>query len=381
MKKMETTLFPSRRDVAKFVGIVGLGVLFFSWGEKRIEFDEARWRHQVSEIPPQQLYAHHHEEKYYFHPWFPAVEGSKVFPRWMLPRSQRVYSAAEQAFLPAVVPDALQRIAAMGGKDFILWIGHNTFLIRSGGVFWITDPVFSQRVLLSRRKRPPALTAKEINTLTDDLRVVITHNHYDHLDEASLKELISASEIYLPLGLGGLAGKCSKARIHEMDWWQEREAGLGMKVLCLPAQHWSRRAGQKTDTTLWASFLLQTAGATFYFGGDSGYFPGYREFGRFYGTIDFALLPLADSDPRWFMHPYTLDVEETLLAFEELGARYYIPTQWGTFQLGDEPPGYAALELKRKILERRLDPERFKIMAIGQILDLQEERGKDRTAK
>jgi L-ascorbate metabolism protein UlaG (beta-lactamase superfamily) len=133
-------------------------------------------------------------------------------------------------------------------------------------------------------------------------------------------------------------------------------------------QHWSRRIGQEINTTLWASFLLITPTVRVYFGGDTGYFIGYQEFGRKYPGIDYALLPTTAYHPRWFMHYAHMDVDEALEAFRELGARVMIPQQWGTFHLGDEPVGYPAVELERKIAERRLDPARYRIMNLGEIL-------------
>ena len=105
-----------------------------------------------------------------------------------------------------------------------------------------------------------------------------------------------------------------------------------------------------------------------FFAGDSGYFIGYREIGRRYPGIDYVLMPTTAYRPRWFMHYAHMDIDEAIDAFDDLQARYFIPTQWGAFHLGDEPPSYPALELKRKIAERKRDPSRFIIMDIGQIV-------------
>jgi L-ascorbate metabolism protein UlaG (beta-lactamase superfamily) len=155
-----------------------------------------------------------------------------------------------------------------------------------------------------------------------------------------------------------------------MDWWQSIDAGNGVTLDCLPAQHWSRRIGQPVNSTLWASFLLRTPGPSVYYGADSGYFVGYREFGRRFAGIDYALLSTTAYHPRWFMHYAHVNIEEALEAFKEIGARYFIPTQWGTFRLGDEPAGYPALELKAAIAHQGLDANRFLILDIGQIQPL-----------
>jgi L-ascorbate metabolism protein UlaG (beta-lactamase superfamily) len=125
--------------------------------------------------------------------------------------------------------------------------------------------------------------------------------------------------------------------------------------------------GQDFNETLWASYMLITPGVKIYLGGDSGYFIGYREIGRRFPGIDYALLPTTAYHPRWFMYYSHMNIDEAIAAFADLEARYMIPHQWGTFQLGDEPPGYPCLDLKRQIAEKRLDASRFIIMDIGEI--------------
>jgi len=260
----------------------------------------------------------------------------------------------------------------MGDGDFILWVGHNTFVMRINGDWWITDPIFSDRALLPKRVTPPGISLEDLNGLAPEIRVVLSHNHYDHLDEASVRKLAKGTHIYAPLGLKSYFEKLGRKKVTELDWWQETDCGNGARLVCLPAQHWSKRVSQPFNTTLWASFLLITPKLTVYLGGDSGYFVGYREFGKKFPGIDYALIPTTAYHPRWFMHYAHIDVNEALMAFRELGARFFIPTQWGTFRLGEEPPGYPAVDLKRKIAACGLDPGRFIIMDIGGIARLEQ---------
>ena len=232
-------------------------------------------------------------------------------------------------------------------SDFIAWIGHASFLIRINGEYWITDPIFSERALLPKRKTPPGLSLSEFAALPGKKNVLISHSHYDHLDSESIRRLPADTRVYVPLGLKALMNDLGKEDVVEMDWWQAVSCGDHCQVVCLPAQHWSRRITQNTDTTLWASFLLVTPGRKIYYGGDSGYFIGYREIGRRYPGIDYALLPVTAYEPRWFMHYAHMDAREALDAFRDLGARYFIPTQWGTFRLGDEPIGQAPSALSK----------------------------------
>jgi L-ascorbate metabolism protein UlaG (beta-lactamase superfamily) len=207
----------------------------------------------------------------------------------------------------------------------------------------------------------------ELKKLSRPLYVLISHNHYDHLDKASLKALPNYARIFVPPGLKNMVQSYSKGRVQELDWWSSIDLDAGIKLWSLPAQHWSRRIGQDVNTSLWSSYLLQTPAGAIYYGGDSGYFVGYREFGRRFPDIDYALIPLTAYHPRWFMHYAHMNASETIQAFEDLGARYYIPTQWGTFRLGDNPPGFPILDLKRMIQQKKLDPTPFRIMDIGQI--------------
>jgi L-ascorbate metabolism protein UlaG (beta-lactamase superfamily) len=125
------------------------------------------------------------------------------------------------------------------------------------------------------------------------------------------------------------------------------------------------------NSTLWASFMITAPTTTLYYGGDSGYFIGYREIGRMFPGIDYALMPVTAYRPRWFMHYAHMDARESLDAFHDLGARFFVPTQWGAFHLGEEPPGYAALDLQREIRSQQLDPSKFLILDIGEFVEIQ----------
>lgn len=333
-------------------------------------FDEAAWRKKVESGDPALLYAPHFKDGRYFNPWMVQEErGFFEFVKWKL-GNKASYTEEEESILPKVIGNAAERIAAMPQGDFIMWVGHATFLFRIDGEYWLTDPMFSERALLPKRVTPPALTLGELGRIAGRLNVIVSHNHHDHLDAATIKGLPDSARIFVPMGLKEYVRGLKAVPVEEMDWWQERDLGKGVKLVCLPAQHWSRRLGQGYNESLWASFLIITPRLSIYFGGDSGYFIGYRETGRRYPAIDYALLPTTAYHPRWFMHYAHTDIGETLDAFDDLKARFMVPTQWGTFHLGDDPPGYPILDLKRRIAERNLDPARFLIMDLGEIRPL-----------
>jgi N-acyl-phosphatidylethanolamine-hydrolysing phospholipase D len=332
-------------------------------------FSEEKWGQKVEETRVSDLYAPHEKDGRFFTPWmemgdksFLDVLGWKLF-------SPTDYTELEHTFLPRVIPGTADRLARTRG-DFILWIGHNTFLIRIGNTYWLTDPIFSKRALLPARLTPPALTLAEFNDQIKDVNILISHNHYDHLDRSSMEGLPAKAMVFVPRGLKDYVMGMNKTNVTQMDWWETLEIEGGTRLICLPAQHWSLRMDQGRNRSLWVAYLLITPTVTLYFGGDSGYFKGFREIGRKFPKIDYAFMATTAYHPRWFMQYQHMNVAEAVQGFEELGAQIFIPTQWGTFHLGSEPAGYPGLDLNRHIQQNKLDPARFSIMDIGQILPI-----------
>ena len=336
-------------------------------------FDEAAWHRQVNNTKVADLYAAHSREGRFFNPWMP-MEEKNLFSliRWKLAEKQD-YTPEEREYLPAVIPQTAANIQSHPHRNFIMWLGHGSYLIRLGQEYWLLDPILSERALIVKRRTPPAISIASLPEIADRFHVIISHNHYDHLDADTIAGLPAGSTIITPLGFKDcIADMAPRLKHVEMDWWGRYTSDNGTGITCLPAQHWSRRATAGTNRSLWASFMIEKEGLVIYFGGDSGYFIGYREFGRKFPAIDYALISTTAYHPRWFMYYQHLNIDEALTAFAELGARYFIPTQWGTFHLGDEPPGYPALDLKRTIAARELNPDRFLLMDVGEIIDLKE---------
>jgi len=332
-------------------------------------FNEEKWKQQVEATQTANLYNSHQADGQFFNPWMKDERRSfTALMRWRL-SSRQPYTEEEEAYMPRVLDNAREKVLNSNNKDFLMWIGHGSYLIKTGKIIWLLDPIFSKRALLPARFTPPALTAKDINELFPQVNVIISHNHYDHLDADSIEDLSENAHFYVPLGLAEtLRGWQPKAKITEMDWWDQIKLTDGIELHCLPAQHWSLRAFDSANSSLWASYMIISPNKTIYFGGDSGYFVGYREFGKKYPNIDYALMPTTAYHPRWFMHYAHMNVDEAIQAYIELGADYFIPTQWGTFRLGDNPPGHPALDLKRIIKQNQLDPQRFLLLDIGEMV-------------
>ena len=351
-------------SILNLIALLLLSACFF----KPLPFDETRWLETIEDTDPKDVYTSNINEGEFFNPWLPDKNRSFLsFLRWRLSRTPEYAEEAEKNN-PVIIPDLIERINELDpAEDFIVWIGHATFLFRLNEEYWLTDPMFSERAFWPKRVTPPAIRATALASLDGTLNIVISHNHYDHLDRASLLALPAEVNVFVPLGLAEYVSSLVKGSVVEMDWWEERDLGNGTKLTCLPAQHWSMRLFQGYNKTLWASFMVSSQEKSIYFGGDSGYFKGYGEIGRKFESIDYALLPITAYDPRWFMHYPHMNTKEAIRAYLDLGAKYFIPTQWGTFRLADNPPGLPPLDLQRDIEEMNLEPESFLILDIGEI--------------
>ncbi|HWR71794.1 MAG TPA: MBL fold metallo-hydrolase, partial [Nitrospirota bacterium] len=221
----------------KILLAAALAFMVLSCASVNEPFEESEWRTRVLKADPAMLRAPHFRDGKYFNPWLPMEE--RAFGSYLMMRlfaNKADYTEEEEKFLPEFLPDTAKRLREREG-DFILWIGHATFLIRLGGEYWVTDPVFSNRALLPARKTPPAISAKDLAGLDGPLNVVISHNHYDHFDEDSIEAMPPGTRFYVPLGLGELVRKYGGKNVVEMDWWDEAVTPAGTRLTCLPAQH------------------------------------------------------------------------------------------------------------------------------------------------
>ena len=163
-------------------------------------FDEVAWRQSVEQTPVKKLYAKHIQEDRYFNPWHNSVEKLEDLLNWLFAGSGE-YTDREREFLPEVRKNPLPKIQANQDRDYIVWIGHNSFLIKTGKAVWLTDPMFSERAMIQKRRMPPAVTATDITAAFTAINVVISHNHYDHMDEESIKSLSVDYLYFVPKGL------------------------------------------------------------------------------------------------------------------------------------------------------------------------------------
>lgn len=238
----------------------------------------------------------------------------------------------------AVEPDiALMDSVDTAGGFSITWVGHSTFLVQMGGMRFLTDPTWSRTasplVVGPRRFVPPGLDIDRIGRIDF---VIISHNHYDHMDIDTLRKLSDAGTTFLvPLANGETLERHDIAPIAEMDWWQSQTIG-DAEVHCIPARHWSRRGISDMDRALWSGWVVRAGGRSFYFAGDTGAFPGFAEVRERFGPMDLAAVPIGAYEPRAMMEPAHLNPEEAVDALVALDAARGVAMHFGTFDLSDE---------------------------------------------
>jgi L-ascorbate metabolism protein UlaG (beta-lactamase superfamily) len=267
----------------------------------------------------------------------------------------------ERAKWPRWIDDrARADIANMPGPEeaTVTLVNHATLLVQFQKFSVLTDPVFSQRVspfsrLGPRRVRAPGLSIEELPRV--DI-VVISHNHYDHLDLSSLRALVSRFPnllVVVPLGNARYLKSLAQVPIVELDWWQsvpsEWLAKFGASdaaITLVPAQHWSRRTLRDTNRALWGGYALRSGHVNVYFAGDTGYGPHFKKIQERVGPIDLSLLPIGAYKPRWFMQEHHMDPEDAVRAHHDLDSHQSIAMLFGTFLLTVEGIDEPASDLK-----------------------------------
>ncbi|HEX6135823.1 MAG TPA: MBL fold metallo-hydrolase [Longimicrobiales bacterium] len=285
----------------------------------------------------------------FVHPWpirDGASRGLRDLLRWRRERMRNGVEADPPADAFTIATPDVARPRAAPDELRITWIGHATFLIQLAGINLLTDPVWSLRASPvfwagPRRLVPPPLP---FDALPDIDAVVLSHDHYDHLDSATVRHLHrrfgSGLHWITPLGYRAWLGRRGVRNVTELDWWAHARVDTAagpLHVRAAPAQHWSRRTPFNERTRLWASFVLGAGHRRVFFCGDSGWFDGFDSIARL-GPFDAALLPIGAYEPRWFMKPAHMNPEEAVRAFTALGATgLFVGMHWGTFRLTDEP--------------------------------------------
>lgn len=253
----------------------------------------------------------------------------------------------------------------------LTWIGHSTFLLQYQRVNILTDPHLTERASPMsfgepERWAPPGLDFDELPHI--DV-VIISHNHYDHLDLETVKRLANqpgGAPLYMvPLGLETWFANIGIHNVVERDWWESHKEGE-FEYHAVPVQHFSARGLLDRNKTLWAGWVLEAPGFRFFFMGDSGYSKDFADIGERFGSFDLAALAIGAYDPRWFMRIAHVDPEESVQVFQDLNARYGVGMHWGTFKLTDEPMDEPPKRLAAARKVAGIADERFFVMQHGE---------------
>jgi N-acyl-phosphatidylethanolamine-hydrolysing phospholipase D len=331
-----------------------------------------------------------------------ATKGGAAFFRWQVERLRGGFPKPPETLTPQVRADLefikanaiktgfsdkranLRVDASFAPPDMmqpaITWVGHATMLVQASGVNVLTDPMFSQRaspVQFSgpKRAQPPGIALADLPRI--DV-VLISHNHYDHLDLDSVKALAQqaggAPVFIVPLGIKVWFSKLGITTVKELDWW-DSVVEKGVEFNLTPVQHWSARSLGDRTQTLWGGWAVFGTYFHWYYSGDTGYSKDFfdtqqrfasRQTAVLGGGFDIALIAVGAYEPRWFMEDQHLNPAEAVQVHKDLKAKRSVGVHWGTFELTDESLDQPPKELAAARKEQGVDEDDFFLLSIGQ---------------
>jgi L-ascorbate metabolism protein UlaG (beta-lactamase superfamily) len=352
---------PSRRRLLKVLGAAGaLGA--GGWALLGGARGNAYYQGPVSD---------HFDGERFFNPGQPGPRGRLDLLRWqLLDRGAAWPSAHPSPFAPDLPP---QRVAGDGVR--ITHIGHASFLMQTQGRNLLLDPVWAERAspfefLGPRRVNAPGIAFDDLPPID---AVLVTHNHYDHMDVEAIGQLWQRfrPRIVTPLGNDAILTRAVPGLIvaDTVDWDAVVDLGGGLTVHVEPTVHWSARGANDRGHALWASFVLQAGARKVYCVGDSGFGDGatFRRVRQRHPELALALLPIGAYEPRWFMRTVHMNPDEATQALELCGAAAALGHHWGTFRLTNEPVEQPAIDLGVALAARGVAPERFAALRPGEV--------------
>jgi L-ascorbate metabolism protein UlaG (beta-lactamase superfamily) len=311
--------------------VIFLGIIFLGWF-----FSAPVYRGPVSD---------HYDGKKFFNPGGMKALGFKDLMKWVRTRQRGEWKEMKDiAYGPAPVKKV------EGDSIVVTFVNHSTFLIQTQGLNILTDPVWSERASPvpfagPERMRPPGIRFED---LPDIDIILLTHNHYDHLDISTMKRLSEEfkPKIFCTLGVGQYLKRKGIGNITEMDWWDESKIDSALSVVCTPAQHFSGRGMFDRDRTLWAGFALMTEKGSIYYSGDTGYGDFFKEIAQRISPIRLSFLPIGAYKPEWFMAPIHTSPEDAVRIHQIINSPKSIGMHFGTFPLADDGMKEAGTDLK-----------------------------------
>jgi L-ascorbate metabolism protein UlaG (beta-lactamase superfamily) len=257
----------------------------------------------------------------------------------------------------------------------VTWVGHATLLVQVDGLNVLTDPIWSERASPvsfagPKRVRPPGVRFEDLPPI--DV-VLVSHNHYDHLDVATLVRLRDAfnPRFFVGLGNGELLSDHGIDRVTEVDWWHAVQVAPGLTITSVPEQHFSGRWLTDRNETLWTGYVVSSPSGRVYFAGDTGYGPQFTQARERLGPMRVALLPIGAYEPRWFMGGIHMSPAEAVQAATDLQATTAIPMHFGTFRLADDGEDQPPRDLAAALgAQSAFPPAHFPVLSIGEGRDL-----------
>ncbi|MCH8011056.1 MAG: MBL fold metallo-hydrolase [Candidatus Marinimicrobia bacterium] len=313
----------------------------------------------------------HHTESGFSNPEIGSRNvGFKDFIRWRMERSKirPTYESALNTF-PVVQPDWKNIYKPPNDSQMVTWIGHATLLVQFDGMNILTDPIFSDRCspaqfIGPKRYTPLSITTEQLPTIHV---VLLSHNHYDSLDEHTVIALGNDPIWFVPLGLKKWFKSQGITNVIELDWWSEYEY-KGFKFVSTPTQHFSGRGLFDRNKTLWCSWVVLGKKHRFWFAGDTGYFSEFKKIGEKYGPFDLAAIPIGAYNPEWFMLPMHLNPQQAVHVHQDIGSKQSIAIHWGTFILTDEPVDEPPRLLRIAMQEIGSNQESFTVLKHGETI-------------
>lgn len=320
-------------------------------------------------LPP-----HRNARGFHNPPGSPRGRGTAL--QWL--RFLRDFGLSRSAKVPPVLPydhvldeeHALAQLAAQQGRDSLTWLGHACFLIRIGGHTVLTDPYLSDYAspVPGLGPRRYAGTGIGLDRLPPVDMILLSHNHYDHLDKLALQRLAARNNeahFLVPLGLAGMIRRLGFRNVRELDWGDLYTEGP-LSVTALPAVHFSSRTPFDRNRTLWCGFALASARHRVYFAGDTGWGPVFDHVGERYGPFDLGLVPIGAYDPRELMQAVHANPEEALRIGLAMRAERIVAMHWGTIALTTEPAFEPPQRFLAAARAAKLTEDQAWVMAIGE---------------
>jgi len=310
----------------------------------------------------------HFNGKRFKNPSGRSAKGFRDVGKYMQKRERDVWPPIVN---PYVHTSAISRVPS--SEIQYVWINHSTFLLQIDGMTILTDPIFSDYcspvpVPPMKRHRPPGVS---LDLLPDIDLVLVSHNHYDHLDKWSIAQISKRwnPQFICPLGNKTTVESMGASQVIEIDWY-ESSLFKTLNITATPTNHFSSRGLYDRNTSLWSGFMISGTERQIYFLGDSGYSDIFKEVRSKLGHIDLALIPIGAYKPRWFMGPIHISPEEAVQVHKDLQSPKSVAMHFGTFALADDNPERAITEFAKALKDQEISDTEFSIIEEGRIQSL-----------